>query len=242
MGRRLALGVALLALLGAVVGKAYWLPDGSLSLGWLRTFSSRVEIYGNRYVPSQEIFQTLGAGDEPDLSPSESRRRIERIPWVGEATVARLIPHGMGIWIHEREPVAFVRVGGVIKLVDAEGILLDIPTGSSFDFPVLTGWIESGTDSAWRRRLKRYEEFNREISEVGHGDWIVSEVDLSDLNDLKALLIQRTQGVLAHFGRRDFGKRFRNFQSFMSMALRRQEVIRAVDMRFRDQVVVLPEI
>ena len=246
MRRLLAWGVALLALLGVVVGKAYWLPeDLSDSLGWFRTFSFRVEINGNRHVPLQEIFEALGVGDEQDLvelSLSESRRRIEGIPWISEATVARLIPHGVGIWIREREPLAFVQVGEVIKLVDPEGVLLEIPTGSSFDFPVLTGWIESRTDFERQTRLKLYEEFNRDISEVGPGDWIVSEVDLSDLNDLKALLVHRTESILVHFGQRDFGKRFGKFQSFMSMAFRMQEVIRAVDLRFQDQIVVLPKI
>ena len=55
-------------------------------------------------------------------------RSWSRLPWVAHATVMRLLPNRMRVSIVERTPVAFVRQGNHIGLVDANGVLLDMPT------------------------------------------------------------------------------------------------------------------
>ena len=59
------------------------------------------------------------------------------------ATVMRLLPNKIRVQITERTPVAFVRQGTQIGLVDASGVLLDMPPEDAGDphysFPVLTG-------------------------------------------------------------------------------------------------------
>ena len=68
---------------------------------------------------------------------------MERIPWVEHATVMRILPNELRVSVRERIPVAFVRVGDQIKLVDAAGVILDMSpammASRKFSFPVVTG-------------------------------------------------------------------------------------------------------
>ncbi len=55
----------------------------------------------------------------------ERRKQLEQIPWIQQATVMRLLPDQIRISIVERQPIAFVRHGQQIGLVDANGVLLN---------------------------------------------------------------------------------------------------------------------
>ena len=61
------------------------------------------------------------------VSLAERRAELERLPWVEHATVMRLLPDRLRVSIVERTPVAFVRQGNHIGLVDGSGVLLDMP-------------------------------------------------------------------------------------------------------------------
>lgn len=50
-----------------------------------------------------------------------ARQRIERLDWVGSATVTRLLPDTIRIEVEERQPFALWQRGGELSIVDAEG-------------------------------------------------------------------------------------------------------------------------
>lgn len=243
--RRLGKWILLLLLvLISSGGAAFWfqmLPESSPSP--LRFSSSRVQVRGNRYVTRREILEHLdlrGMGSLFDFSLESRRRQLEGIDWVQEAWVVRLFPNGLGVWVREREPVAFVRVADSIKLLDTQGVVLETPLGYSFDFPVLTGWNEAGEEEVSRLRLRLYEEFIRDWESVSPSEWSVSEVNVSDPRDLKAVLVEGSESILVHFGREDFARRYRNFLSFIPRIRPTQVAIQSVDLRFKNQIVVNP--
>jgi hypothetical protein len=116
--------------------------------------------------------QRLRRGRGPQHLPiplAQRRAELESLPWVEHATVMRLLPNRVRVAIVERTPVAFVRQGSQIGLVDANGVLFDLPGRSycqraktargtpwksgtaaaarnapHYSFPVLTG-ISAGT-------------------------------------------------------------------------------------------------
>ncbi len=57
-------------------------------------------------------------------------RRIERIPWVSKASVARDLPGTLRITITEYTPVAYVRVTGAVMLVAANGHVIARAAGA----------------------------------------------------------------------------------------------------------------
>jgi hypothetical protein len=138
--------------------------------------------------------------------------------------------------------VAFANFGGHVGLVDNEGVLLDKPESAFFDFPVLTGLDLSAGSEECRTRLALYQGFMRQVGEeIARSGWIVSEADLSDGDDLKALLVQGRETVQVHFGHENFLQHFHTFLALLPELRKSNAPIDSVDLRYRNQVVVNPQ-
>ena len=126
--------------------------------------------------------------------------------------------------------------------MDGDGVVLDKPERSSFDFPVLTGLGSANGQAERVARLALYEAFLREIaSEISGSGWIVSEVDLSDGDDLKAMLVEGRETLQVHFGHESFEERFHNFLTLLPAVRHNHGRIDSIDLRFRNQIVVNPQ-
>ncbi|MCV4784820.1 FtsQ-type POTRA domain-containing protein, partial [Escherichia coli] len=77
----------------------------------------------------------------------ELKQKIEKVPFVKSAAVARRLPAGIVVSISERVPVARVRIGNGDFLVDNDGeILAPAETGDT-QFPVLLlGWDQEKSE------------------------------------------------------------------------------------------------
>jgi cell division septal protein FtsQ len=209
-----------------------------------------VTISGNRYVSPEQILDAAGvpvnAGSRTGInifriSLWAEAKRVETIPWVKSAAVVRAFPHRLAIYVTERVPVAFADIGDRIKLVDADGVLLDNPGKTTFDFPVLRGLDAEQSASDRAQRVGMYCDFMRETAaEMPRSGWMVSEVRLKDPDDLQALLVQGSETLRVHFGRRDFLRRFRNFLALLPELEKHSAKISSVDLRYGNQVVVEP--
>jgi len=245
-------GLAALLVLPAVGYAGYSLAVFMLSSPrFLLTTADDVVVTGNQYVAPDEVANALGLarGGKPAfgmnilrISLEEKKKQLETIPWVRSATVTRVYPNRLAVNLVERTPVAFVNVGGRLKLVDAEGVLLDKPERATFDFPVLTG-LEAANGQAERvARLALFEVFQRQIAGAITGSgWIVSEVDLADPDDLKAMLVEGRETLQVHFGHGDFQERFQNFLTLLPQVRKAQGRIDSIDLRYRNQIIVNPE-
>jgi cell division protein FtsQ len=209
-----------------------------------------LKVENNRYISSQEVLIALGlAGEWGREAPvnifryslGRARRDIESIPWVRSASVTRAYPNRIIVRVTERTPVAFVNVGGLLKLVDGDGVLLERPEKASFNFPVING-IDTGLSPADRKpRLKLYQEFLGATGpEAKTSGWIVSEVDLSDGEDLRATVFRGDQTMELHLGHTDFEARFRTFLSLLLQVGSNSKQIDSMDLRYGGQVVVRP--
>ncbi len=94
---------------------------------------------------------------------------IEELPWVEEASVQRILPNRMRVFITERTPIAFFRNGTELTLIDAHGVLLDRPEGEDFHFPIVTGLSESLPREERERRMQTYQEFMKDVDLVKPG-------------------------------------------------------------------------
>ena len=209
-----------------------------------------VVVEGNRFVSREEVLTAMGlplswtAGEGVNvfrLNLDEERRQVVSLAWVQSATVTRAFPHCLAVHIVERTPVAFVNTGGRIKLIDAEGALLEKPEKSDFNFPVLEGLAEPA-GSERMTRLALYQDFMRQLSAHASGSgWLISEVNLGDADDLKALLVQGRETIEVHFGHHNFRERFSDFLTLLPEVKKTDVKIDSVDLRYRNQVVVDPQ-
>lgn len=210
-----------------------------------------VVVEGNQYVSRDEVLNALGLPVSSAwsvginmfrLSLKGMRKQVESIDWVRSATLSRAYPHRLIVHIVEREPIAFVNVGGAVKLVDADGVLLEKPDKGTFAFPVISGLDAAGNPADRRARLATFQSFVHQMSDVAaSAGWLVSEVNLSDADDLKAVLVQGRDTILVHFGHQEFAERFRDFLALIPEMRRTNAQIDSVDLRYRNQVVVNPQ-
>ncbi len=139
----------------------------------------------------------------------ERRRQLETIPWVKQASVMRFLPDRLSVSIVERTPVAFVRQGETVELADADGVILSMPptmlAQHHYSFPVVTGINPKDTPAARRARMAVYQRFIAELDQNNqHLSEQVSEIDVSDQEDLRAWMPEQGADILAHFGEDHF--------------------------------------
>ena len=213
------------------------------------TSPSDVIVEGNHNVSREDILSALGMAGNTSVkginifrgSLEQREKQVESIPWVQSATIVRSYPHRIAVYVDERVPIAFVDVGGQIKMVDQEGALLEPPEKGHFDFPVVKGLDFQGNSADRAARLNLYHQFMQETSgRISSSSWVVSEVDLSDASNLKALLVQGSQTLLVYFGHTGFLERFENLMTVLPQLRKTNARIDSVDLRFRNQVVVNP--
>ncbi|HEV2488103.1 MAG TPA: FtsQ-type POTRA domain-containing protein [Terracidiphilus sp.] len=174
---------------------------------------------------------------------NERRKELEAIPWVEHATVMRLLPDQIRVNLVERQPVAFTRHGQQIGLVDANGVLLDMPASNMavhhYSFPVVTG-IDPGDKAASRQaRMAMYGRLMAELdSNNQHFSDQISEIDLTDPEDARVLMPAQGADILAHFGEDHFLERYQRYQAHIAEWRQQYPKLAAVDLRYERQVVL----
>ena len=137
-------------------------------------------------------------------------RDLKKIAWVREAVVSRVLPDGLRVRVIEREPRAVVRTStGKFIWVDEDAFTLG--QASPADQIFMRGWDEEGTDSARaqnRERLRKFLEMTQDLEAKGISRRI-SEVNFSDLRDVRAQLTGDDAQIEIQLGREDFGNRLR---------------------------------
>jgi cell division protein FtsQ len=230
----------------------------------------QVELKGNQYVARARVLEIFAAdrGRSVLRVPLDQRRReLEAIPWVEHATVLRALPNRIEIEITERTPIAFLRQGSDLALVDAHGVILERPMKGRFHFPVVSGI--SGDMPAEDRgsRMTMYSSFAQQIDAARPGALEkVSEVDLSDLNDLRATISGLGDGgssgnagsaagtaslseawgavaapILVHFGENDFEGKYLALVENIGKWRAAVGRVDSVDLRFGREAVVNPD-
>ena len=208
---RIAMSCGLLLLAGAGVAAllavhSFLLHDEHFTVA----SSQSIQIAGNSRLTRPQLLSVFGEDVERNIFniPLAKRRaELERLPWVEHATVMRLLPNRVRVAIVERTPVAFVRQGTEIGLVDANGVLLNLPgagledasgqpdgaaiarTAPHYSFPVLTGISAEDPLSTRAARMKIYMGFVAALDAAGENiSHRLSEVDVSNPEDVKAVL------------------------------------------------------
>ena len=174
---------------------------------------------------------------------SERRQQLEQIPWVERATVMRLLPDRIRVKVVERQPVAFVRQGSQIELVDASGVLLSMPAAMMaqrhYSFPVVTGVDSHDTPAARRQRMEVYGRLIAELDANGQAiSKQISEIDLTDPEDARVMMPEATGDILAHFGDDSFLDRYQRYKAHIAEWLQQYPNLSAVDLRYEQQVVL----
>src|ERR1700734_4325231 len=179
--------------------------------------SDNIEVTGMQNVTKAQIMEVMGAdiGRNIFFIPlPQQKAQLEQIPWVESASVMRFVPNRLKVEIHERTPVAFARVGPRMALIDAGGTLMELPQKHKYSFPVILGMNPGEPLSTRLPRMKAYNERVRELDSGGaRYSQDLSEVDLSDLDNLKVRVNDPAGDVLVELGASDYLKRYKTYVS-----------------------------
>ena len=196
-------------------------------------------------VTKPQIMEVMGAdiGRNIFFVPlTQQKAQLEQIPWVESASVMRFVPNRLKVEIHERTPVAFARVGPHITLIDAGGTLMELPQKHKYSFPVILGMNPGEPLSTRLPRMKAYNELVRELDSGGaRYSQDLSEVDVSDLDNLKVRVNDPAGDVLVELGASDYLKRYRTYVSHVREWRQQFQKLESVNLRYDNQVIVNPD-
>jgi cell division septal protein FtsQ len=135
---------------------------------------------------------------------------VKGLPWVRDAVVTRVLPAGIRVRVTEREPRIIAHTNaGKFAWVDDEGVLLGAASPGPEDF-FFRGFDESNAEAARhenRARAALATELKNDWEKSGLSKRI-SEVDLSDLRDVRVHLAGDDSGIQVVLGDQDYAKRF----------------------------------
>jgi cell division protein FtsQ len=243
---RLKVVLVILAALGALaVGASVLYSYGGHSWRFRIRSGSNIDIDGTATVSRRQVMEVFAADLGRNIFSvplDERRRRLEAIPWVESATVIRLLPDHLRVGLVERTPVAFVRMGSRIALIDRNGVVMELPRSRKYSFPVIKGMNESEPLSTRAARMQMYSALIRELdSEGAHYSQDLSEVDLSDTEDAKVVVADPGGAVLIHLGGSDFLRRYKIYLAHLQEWRQQFQKVESVDLRYERQIIVNPD-
>lgn len=211
---------------------------------------SQVELSGNHMVSRDAVLQQFARdrGNSVLSIPLDMRRSaLEELSWVESASVQRILPNRIRVEITERAPIAFLRNGTELALIDSHGVILDRPRGEDFQFPIVTGLTESMPREDRGKRMQTYEEFLKGIDMVRSGSSDrVSEIDLASPKNLRAVMTGITttadaQAVSIDFGQSDFVTKYRMVVDNFAQWQANNGRVRSIDLQYARQVILNPD-
>jgi len=202
----------------------------------------QVEVAGNHIVSREAVLAPFykDRGHSVLRIPLDTRRgEVEQIAWVQSASIQRILPNRIRVEISERTPIAFVRNGSDIALVDEFGVFLDRPRGEDLRFPIVTGLADTLPRGERQKRMQNYREFIRSIDMAyPRSSDQVSEVDLSNPKELRVVMAgipgsKSTQAVTLFFNQSDFAGRYSTVVQNFAVWQAENGCVQSIDLRYR---------
>jgi cell division protein FtsQ len=243
--RLLWAAIAAALLFVAAIAAASLYEYGERSWRFRVESSDNIDVSGMQNVTKAQIMEVMGAdiGRNIFFIPlAQQKLLLEQIPWVESASVMRFVPNRLRVEIHERTPVAFARVGPRISLIDAGGTLMVLPQKHKYSFPVILGMNPGEPLSTRAPRMKAYNALVQDLDSSGaRYSQDLSEVDLTDLENLKVRVNDPAGDVLVELGSSDFLKRYKTYVSHVREWRQQFQKLESVNLRYDNQVIVNPD-
>jgi len=212
-------------------------PDGSQD-------GQTLDIQGASHVSKRAVGAVFSEdmGRSVYLIPLTDRRAsLRSVDWVKDASVARMWPNRLEVRIEERVPVAFVTLGSSsassarFGLIDEDGMILP-PTPDRFGLPVLAGVKRSDSLAQRAERVHRMMRLLRELGDQGRS---LSEIDVSDPDDITIMEPRDGRVLKLLLGDRNFALRYRNFLTHYAEIVERLPGAVTLDLRLEDRITVV---
>jgi cell division septal protein FtsQ len=182
-----------------------------------------ITVYGCKEIDCRRLETIVRSEFSANILRIDLRRlqnRLEKETWIKHIEIRRVLPSDFIFIIQERVPSVILEVHGELMIADSDGVLLDKYDSKygKLDVPVFKGVLGENIESYQQRQEENTARVHQALfmlSEIASGSPSytrnISEVDISDQNNLKLLLVDDTAEIL--LGNRDYLKRFRKFMN-----------------------------
>jgi cell division protein FtsQ len=215
-----------------------------LGVGWLLTSPrfaiTEVAVSGASRLTPEEVVAASGIGPGTNLfrlDRAEVVARVEALPLVRRADLVRRFPNRVTISIEERRPFTLVHAGR-LHWIDEHGVSLGAePKAVVPSVPVITGLQPTDLEgqppsprvaagiSLLRVLLRSETALIQQISEI-------------DVSRPDGPVLYTVEGVEVRIGSEDWEARLGRLQGVLTQIRAGGEAVSAIDLRFRDQVVL----
>ncbi len=211
-----------------------------------------VTFYGCKELNARELEEVIRQDFPANIlriDLEKLKERLERETWTKRVEIRRVLPSDLIIYVEERTPSVILELQGELMVADSDGTLLGRydPRFGKLDVPVFKGVLGDDADS-----YRLYPDENAARIHQGlvmlaqiesglpHATRNISEVDISDPENLKILLVDDTAEV--YLGEKDYLKRFsalmNNLGEYQKLKDQYTEFV-SIDMRYDNQIVYL---
>jgi hypothetical protein len=169
----------------------------------------------------QVVRRTVGQAKLLEMDLKTVRQKVEAIPMVRSATVARVLPDGIFVQVVERHRIVLARresgpQEGKLVWLDEDAVEMgefsSLEKGEAPEIPpIVKGFAEGNRSQAAvnedRERIALYQKIEREFKEGETPVWgLLDQIDLESTKDVN--LSMARPHVQVHVGSTDFRKRF----------------------------------
>ena len=173
------------------------------------------------------------------LDPAAVAARVAAVPELRRAEIIRRFPNRVVIVVEERRPFTLVHAGR-LHWLDEEGRVLEPVTQAvSPSVPVVSGLSEAELTSMRVDPSPRAREAVALIRMLlRSGSSLAGEISEIDVSRGDGLVLYTADGVEVRLGSEEWEERLARLERILKQVSRDGEAVRAIDMRFRDQVVL----
>lgn len=171
---------------------------------------TRIEVEGDlHHVTADEVRALSGIQEGANLfhvAMSDVQKKVSEHPWVAEAAVRRKLPHGIWIYVTEREPVALM-IGKTAQYVDAKGMMFPAGEASYEDLPFMTGFDEA-TPADMAQALALITQYTHHTAAREFG---LSEIHFDPAQGFS--IVGSSTPVMIRLGWKDFDMKLNQFMA-----------------------------
>lgn len=222
------------------------LAGSALGVHWLLTAErfavAGVDVEGVSRITADDVRSAAAIATGTNvwrLDPSAIAARVAAVPEIRRADVIRRFPNRVSILVEERRPFTLVHAGR-LHWLDEEGRLLDeVPQAVVPVVPVVSGLSEAELVSMRTDPSPRAREAVALIRVLLRGrSTLLAEISEIDVSRGDGPVLYTVDGVEVRLGTDEWEERLARLQRILTQVRRDGEGVRAIDLRFRDQVVL----
>jgi len=200
--------------------------------------SPNLIVEGIHYASASQIRHVFAEdfGRSLYLVPIE-RRRLELldIDWVEDATISKVWPDSLRVYIRERVPVAFVRLtpnrkdgSSRLALIDKDGHILRPRVAAQFTLPVIAGVSENELLDNRKARVRLVLGMLKEVGPLGGQ---ISEINVADPNNLIVAEHVGSEVLNLMLGDDNYAERLQSFLNNYSEIKEKRPDAKTLDLR-----------